>query len=62
MDNDRNVLIILALLGHSFFLYEYTQGRYMTGDGDGISQMPHLKSCFTMNTSKGTSFIPINSV
>ena len=37
------------------FLYEYTQGRYMTGDGDGISQMLPFKSCCMTNTSKETS-------
>ncbi|MDI4571056.1 YfhO family protein [Bacillus altitudinis] len=48
--------LILALLGHSFFLYEYTQGRYMTGDGDGISQMLPFKKLLYDEYIKGNFF------
>ncbi|OLP64211.1 hypothetical protein BACPU_26910 [Bacillus pumilus] len=48
--------LILALLGHSFFLYEYAHGRFMTGDGDGISQMLPFKKFLYDEYVKGNFF------
>ncbi|MEI4791188.1 YfhO family protein [Bacillus sp. FJAT-53060] len=54
--NIIGLCLILALLGHFFFLYEYTQGRYMTGDGDGISQMLPFKKLLYDEYVKGNFF------
>ncbi|MFS0655795.1 YfhO family protein [Bacillus sp. 179-C3.3 HS] len=48
--------LILAILGHSFFLYEYANGRFMTGSGDGISQMLPFKKLLYDEYVKGNFF------
>ncbi|MFJ5966012.1 YfhO family protein [Bacillus sp. NPDC093026] len=50
------ICLILAILGHSFFLYEYANGRFMTGDGDGISQMLPFKKLLYDEYVKGNFF------
>ncbi|MBT2572394.1 YfhO family protein [Bacillus sp. ISL-51] len=35
--------VLIAVLAHVFFLKEWTDGRYMTGSGDGIAQMAVFK-------------------
>ncbi|NPC91903.1 YfhO family protein [Bacillus sp. WMMC1349] len=36
--------LALSIAAHSFFLSEWANGRYMTGNGDGIAQMVIFKS------------------
>ncbi|MGE6631787.1 YfhO family protein [Bacillus sp. NPDC077027] len=48
--------LILAVVGHAFFLYELMNGRYMTGNGDGISQMLPFKKMLYDEYVKGNFF------
>ncbi|MGG3926457.1 YfhO family protein [Metabacillus fastidiosus] len=47
---------IIAFCSHLFFLTEWLEGRYMTGIGDGLSQMVPFKQLLYDEYSKGNFF------
>lgn len=46
----------LAVLAHGAFLYQWTQGQYMTGINDGLSQMMPFKHLLYEQYTKGEFF------
>ncbi|WP_054703419.1 hypothetical protein [Bacillus sp. JCM 19041] len=52
--------IIIAVLTHAFFFYEWANDRFMVGPNDGLGQMLPFKHFYMINTKKENSFIPFS--
>ncbi|OHX54849.1 hypothetical protein BB776_05645 [Planococcus salinarum] len=50
------VSFALAILAHGVFLYQWTQGQYMTGINDGLSQMMPFKHLLYEQYTNGEFF------
>ncbi|WP_281975178.1 YfhO family protein [Halobacillus litoralis] len=48
--------LLTALLAHAFFLYQWTQGVYMTGPNDGLSQMVPFREMLYDQFTSGDFF------
>ncbi|SFK33728.1 Uncharacterized membrane protein YfhO [Halobacillus dabanensis] len=48
--------LLTALLAHAFFLYQWTQGVYMTGPNDGLSQMVPFREMLYDRFTSGDFF------
>ncbi|MEC1591638.1 YfhO family protein [Bacillus sonorensis] len=47
---------VISLAAHLFFLYEWTEDRYMVGNGDGLAQMVIFKSFLFDQYKQGNFF------
>lgn len=52
--------LLVAILSHLFFIIEWTEGRYMTGPGDGLSQMLPFKQLLYDEYVNGNFFYSTN--
>ncbi|MFC5591828.1 YfhO family protein [Sporosarcina soli] len=52
--------LLIAITSHLFFLMEWTEGRYMTGPGDGLSQMLPFKQLLYQEYVNGNFFYSAN--
>ncbi|WP_028782432.1 YfhO family protein [Thalassobacillus devorans] len=48
--------LILAVLAHAFFLYAWTEGRFMVGHNDGLQQMVTFKKLLYEQYTSGNFF------
>ncbi|UJL46943.1 YfhO family protein [Virgibacillus sp. NKC19-16] len=61
MTNKQWILLVgaslfIAILAHAFFLYQWTQGVYMAGPNDGLSQMVPLRAMLYEQFTSGNFF------